>query len=179
MASTYEGVKLGLLFLDTKRLKDRLIPIVKDRRITKEVQKQLGNFEESILKNYRLFFSYAIKDSDTFQIKQMADYWESRNSNIQVRYFERDKKMGRDILEYMESGIAWCNRFVSFHSENSLKSDAVQQEYKMAQYEGKKVFTITNNPATLPLWAKSNAVSTWNGMVSTDLKGMLEKIINL
>lgn len=176
---TNKDIKLGLIFLDSKRLQEKLIPLIGDRQINSDIQTQLGNFEESVLQSYRLFFSYAIKDSNIFQIRQIAEYWESHNTNVQVRFFERDKRVGRDILDYMETGISWCNRFIWFHSENSMESGAVNQEYKMAQFEGKKIFTISKNPKILPLSAKSNKSIEWTGYNNINLENILQQIIQL
>lgn len=179
LAYTSSDIKMGGLFFDTSRVKEKLAHIVKDRTLNSDIQRQFSNFEESILKSYRLFFSYALKDSDLFNVKNIASYWESHNTNVQIRYFERDKKFGRDIYEYMESGVAWCNRFIWFHSDNSLKSDAVQQEFKMAQNQGKKLFTITNHLEALPILAKSNKYYSWTNQASVDLDNLLNQIIKM
>ncbi|MHA1340512.1 MAG: hypothetical protein ACTSRZ_09950 [Promethearchaeota archaeon] len=176
---TDHNIKLGLLYLEANRLIKKLIPYLTHRSISSTLKKELNNFEESILKNYRLFFSYALKDSDDFKIREIAKYWEENYDNVQIRYFERDKKVGIDILDYMESGIAWCNRFIWFHSENSEDSEAVKQEYKMAQLEGKKIFTITKNPSLLQISAKANEFVIWKDFTNINLDDLIQRIIKL
>ncbi|MFX0066046.1 MAG: TIR domain-containing protein [Candidatus Hermodarchaeota archaeon] len=160
--------KLGLVFLDFKRASQRLAQIpytMPTRKVS--LEDRLQELEDEFRENYRIFFSYSMKDSQRFKIKEIAEYLENKPSNIQIIYFEKSKTTGEDILDYMERGVEWCNLFIWFHSEDSKESSAVQKEYKMAEYLGKKIITITEDFNTLPLTARVTWALQFNENVET------------
>ncbi|MFX1534284.1 MAG: TIR domain-containing protein, partial [Promethearchaeota archaeon] len=152
VGGTSKDVRLGLAFLDFRRSSEVLAKIpytMPTRKIS--LEDRLQELEDEFRENYRIFFSYSMKDSQRFKIKEIAEYLENKPSNIQIMYFEKSKTTGEDILDYMQRGVEWCNLFIWFHSEDSKESSAVQKEYKMAEYLGKKIITITEDFNTLPL----------------------------
>ncbi|MFX0077259.1 MAG: TIR domain-containing protein [Candidatus Hermodarchaeota archaeon] len=152
---TTKDVRFGLIMLDIKRTVEKLRKIpysMPERKVS--LERRLEEIEDEFRENYKLFFSYAKADSSKFKIKELADYVDNNFPNVQVMYFEKSKLAGEDILDYMERGVNWCNFFVWVHSPESMKSEAVKKEYKMAVYLGKKIISITNDFNSLPLSAR-------------------------
>ncbi len=168
VGGTSKDVRLGLAFLDFRRSSEVLAKIpytMPTRKIS--LEDRLQELEDEFRENYRIFFSYSMKDSQRFKIKEIAEYLENKPSNIQIMYFEKSKTTGEDILDYMQRGVEWCNLFIWFHSEDSKESSAVQKEYKMAEYLGKKIITITEDFNTLPLTARVTWALQFNEHVET------------
>ncbi|MFX1250570.1 MAG: TIR domain-containing protein [Promethearchaeota archaeon] len=168
VGGTSIDAKLGLVFLDFRRASEKLAKIpytMPTRKVS--LEDRLQQLEDEFRENYRIFFSYSMKDSQRFKIKEIAEYLEKQPSNIEIMYFEKSKTTGEDILDYMERGVEWCNLFIWFHSEDSKESSAVQKEYKMAEYLGKKIITITEDFNTLPLTARVTWALQFNEHVET------------
>jgi len=138
------------------------------------LEKRLQEIEDEFKENYKIFFSYAKKVSQYFQIDKIASILEKNNPNVEVMYFEKSKIAGEDILDYMERGVKWCNIFVWFHSKNSLKSKAVIKEYKIAVYLGKKIITITEDFNALPLSARVS----WAILYDPNIDKLCPKLMN-
>lgn len=168
-------VRLGLIFLDLGRTVDKIrdIPYTMPKRKV-SLEKRLQEIEDEFKENYRIFFSYAKKDTEYFQISNIAKYLEKNNPNVEIMYFEKSKIAGEDILDYMERGVNWCNMFVWFHSMNSLESKAVIKEYKMAVYLGKNVISITEDFNALPLSARV----TWAILYDPNVQELCQKLMN-
>ena len=168
-------VKLGLIFLDTTfavRKISKIPYIMPIRKIS--LEKKLEEIEDEIQEKYKIFFSYAKSDSSKFKIKEIAEFLENNFPNVEIMYFEKSKKTGEDILDYMERGVNWCNIFIWFHSPESMKSEAVKKEYKMAVYLGKNVITITEDFNSLPLSARV----TWALLFNENIEETCNQIMN-
>jgi predicted regulator of Ras-like GTPase activity (Roadblock/LC7/MglB family) len=159
---TSKDIKLGTTFLDMKRSCDKIVNLPYSMPESKiNLKAKLNELEMQTSEQYKIFFSYASVDCDHFQIEKIAQILESKHSNIKTRYYKRDIKPGQDLIDYMEEGVMWSNIFIWFHSENSSQSSAVDKEYKMAEYEKKKIITITEDfnklrPAVRVTWVVSH-----------------------
>lgn len=175
-------VRLGLIFLDTKRTIEKMSKIpyeMPERKVS--FTKKLDEIEEILLENYKIFISYARADSEHFRISEFGNFLEDEFSDVEVMYFEKSKTAGEDILDYMTRGVKWCNVFVWFHSENAEKSSAVEKEYKMAEYLSKNIVSITEDRNRLPLSAKVGWVFPFNEIVedlSNNIYNNLKDVLN-
>jgi len=79
---------------------------------------------------YNIFISYTTLDRDYFQIKKIVKELKEYPTINQVSYWERDSKA--NIVEFMDRTLEVSNTFILFCSENSLKSDAVKDEWQAA-----------------------------------------------
>ncbi|MCK4380588.1 MAG: toll/interleukin-1 receptor domain-containing protein, partial [Candidatus Lokiarchaeota archaeon] len=79
---------------------------------------------------YNLFISYSTVDRDYFQIKKLVKELKKYPNINQVSYWERDSKA--NIVEFMDKTLEVSNTFILFCSENSLKSNAVKDEWQAA-----------------------------------------------
>jgi len=175
LVRTISEVRLGLVMLDLRRTAENLHKIpytIPERKIS--LEKKLEEIEDEIQENNKFFFSYAMSDSSKFQIKEIADYLEDYYTNVEIMYFEKSKKTGEDILDYMERGVRWCNFFIWFHSPESMNSEAVKKEYKMATYLGKNILTITEDFNSLPLSARV----TWSLLFNKNIEEICKQIMN-
>jgi predicted regulator of Ras-like GTPase activity (Roadblock/LC7/MglB family) len=164
---TKRDIMLGLFYLDCKRITQRLKLIeykISQKKLN--LEKKLQEIEDEFQERYKFFFSYAKEDSERFKIKELSEYLEKNFQNAEIMYFEKSKTSGEDILDYMERGVNWCNVFVWFHSKESVSSQAVEKEYKMAMYLGKNIISITEDFNALPLSARV----TWSLKYNPDVK---------
>ncbi|MFX1568399.1 MAG: right-handed parallel beta-helix repeat-containing protein [Promethearchaeota archaeon] len=81
-------------------------------------------------KKYNLFISYSTVDRDYFQIKKIVKELKKFPKINQVSYWERDSKA--NIVEFMDETLEVSNTFLLFCSENSIKSNAVKDEWQAA-----------------------------------------------
>ncbi|MFX1574176.1 MAG: leucine-rich repeat domain-containing protein [Promethearchaeota archaeon] len=97
------------------------------------------NFDKE--KGIRVFLSYSTLDSPYFQIPEIAESLEIYPEIDEIFYWEEDS--GENIVEYMEKTLKKCNVFVLFCSPNSIKSQAVTDEWQAAfQLRKKKLLKI-------------------------------------
>jgi len=175
LVKTTKNVRLGLILLNIRVSAEKISKIpykMPKRKIS--LEKKLEEIEEDIQENYKIFFSYANADSAKFKIKEIADYLENNFPRVEIMYFEKSKMAGEDILDYMERGVNWCNFFIWFHSPESMKSEAVIKEYKMAVYLGKRIISITEDFNTLPLSARV----TWAILFKENIKEIGNQLMN-
>ncbi len=91
--------------------------------------------------NYKIFLSYSTQDSDYFEIPKIAEHLKKYEEIDDVLFWERDS--GENIVEYMEKALRKCNVFILYCSENSLQSQAVNDEWQAAfQMRKKQILKI-------------------------------------
>jgi predicted regulator of Ras-like GTPase activity (Roadblock/LC7/MglB family) len=168
-------VKLSLIFLDSKRACEKLA-YIKYEMPPKSInlEKKLITIEDEFKEHYRIFMSYVKSDSEVFKIPEIAKTLEKNNPNIEVMYFEKSLKAGEEIMDYMENGVNWCNKFLWFHSARAMQSVPVKKEYKMAEYLGKDIITITTDFNALPTLART----TWVMSYIPNIEELCKKIID-
>lgn len=170
---------LVAVFLDFKNAIEKInkIPyIMPAGKIS--LERKLEEIEDEFQENYKIFFSYAKSDSSKFKIKEIAEYLETSFPNVEAMYFEKSNIAGEDILDYMERGVNWCNFFIWFHSPESMKSEAVKKEYKMAVYLGKKIISITTDFNELPLSARVTWSLLFKGNSNEICNQLMDDITN-
>ncbi len=175
LVNSNNNVKLGLIFLDLKRLRKQILDVPYEIPKRKEsLEDKLQQVQDEIQENYKVFFSYCQVDSERFHVKKIAEFMMKRYPNVEVKYFEKSKTTGEAILDYMEESVKWCNIFVWFYSENAADSGPVQDEYKMAKYLSKKIISVTEDFNILPLSARV----AWALKFEPDLKKMASTLYN-
>jgi len=175
LVKSARDAKLGLVFLGIKDAVEKIRKIhytIPERKIS--IERKLEEIEDDFQENYKIFFSYAKSDSAKFKIKEIADYLNIKFLNVEIMYFEKSKIAGEDILDYMERGVKLCNFFIWFHSPESMLSEAVKKEYKMAVYPGKNIISITEDFNSFPLSMRV----TWSILFKEDLKEIGNQLMN-
>ncbi|MBD3350029.1 MAG: TIR domain-containing protein [Candidatus Lokiarchaeota archaeon] len=157
LAKLESDARVDLVFMEMRRTVKHSIEIdveslyYETRTIKESLKDKLEEIDKTFTDKIKVFFSYAVKDSQSFKIKQIAETLESE-SDIEVMYWERDKKPGQDLLDYMTFGVQWCDFFVFFYSQNSEESKACQKEYRMADIIEKTIISVTNDKNNLPIY---------------------------
>ena len=109
-----------------------------------------------IAEGFNIFLSYSTKDTEYFNIKEVASRLESYPKIDKVLYWEVDS--GEDIVDYMERTLRISRVFVLFCSEHSIKSKAVEDEWHSAfqvRKEGKmKIVPVYENEDDIPYLLK-------------------------
>ncbi len=119
-------------------LKERIQTLDKSLTPLKKYTKEI-DFDKK--KGLRVFLSYSTLDSPYFQIPEIAKSLEIYPEIDEIFYWEENS--GENIVEYMEKTLKKCNVFVFFCSENSIKSQAVTDEWQAAfQLRKKKLLKI-------------------------------------
>lgn len=85
---------------------------------------------------YNIFLSYSTLDSKNYEIPKIAENLEKYPEIDRVLFWEVDSK--ENIVEYMEETLKISNTFILFCSENSAKSQAVEDEWQAAYQLMKK-----------------------------------------
>lgn len=108
-------------------LKERVQPLDKSLAPLKKDVKKMTLDKK---KGFRIFLSYSTLDSTYFQIPDIAKSLERYPEIDEIFYWEESS--GENIVEYMEKTLKKCNVFILFCSENSIKSQAVTDEWQAA-----------------------------------------------
>ena len=87
-----------------------------------------------------VFFSYAIKDSQLYKIKEIAEAVALYEDIEQVLYFEDDTK--DNFVQYMNTYVGECDVMVLFCSPNALQSRFVEDEWMAAHAMGKPIIPV-------------------------------------
>ncbi|MFX0065972.1 MAG: glycine cleavage system protein GcvH [Candidatus Hermodarchaeota archaeon] len=88
----------------------------------------------------KVFFSYATKDSEKFQIPKLAQLLKSKPGIEKVYYWE--KHASGSIIEYMEKNVKASDTCVFFYSSVAKASRPVQMERDMAVYQDKHIIPV-------------------------------------
>ncbi len=88
----------------------------------------------------KVFFSYATKDSEKFQIPKLAQLLKSKPGIEKVYYWE--KHASGSIIEYMEKNVKAADTCVFFYSPVAKFSKPLQMERDMAVYQDKHIIPI-------------------------------------
>lgn len=86
--------------------------------------------EKYFMKEINIFLSYSTLDSEHFKISEIAKNLEKYPEINKLLFWEADS--GEDIVDYMERTLQLSKTFILFCSENSMKSQAVEDEWKAA-----------------------------------------------
>ncbi|MFX0067103.1 MAG: leucine-rich repeat domain-containing protein [Candidatus Hermodarchaeota archaeon] len=97
----------------------------------------------------KVFFSYATKDRDSFQIPKLAQLLEAKPEIEKVYYWEEDAT--GSILKFMEEKVTEADTCVFFYSAVAAASSAVELERNMAVHLGKHIVPIFTNLEDIPL----------------------------
>ena len=133
-----------------KRMKDlKIEEKMADKELLTTYGKMVG-FQKSGLV---VFVSYATKDADFFNIKEVAETI-STNQNIDdVLYWQEDMK--DNIIKYMNENLGKCDVFILFCSPNALKSEPVEKEWTAAEILGKPIIPVFLKADHIPPLLKS------------------------
>jgi len=95
-----------------------------------------------------VFISYAMKDSDFYQIPYIAEELKTFPNISDVFYCEAD--VHDDFIEYMNEYVPKCNVFIMFCSENASLSRYVKLEWQMALNLNKKIIPVFIDQKYIP-----------------------------
>ncbi|MFX1566907.1 MAG: TIR domain-containing protein [Promethearchaeota archaeon] len=127
------------------------------------------------IKNQRVFLSYSTLDAEHFRISDIVKELEVYPEIKKVSYWQADSK--QNIVEFMEDTLKNTDIFVLFCSKNSVKSNAVKDEWQAAFQMRKKgmlkIIPVYDNEDDIPvlLWQMLNVKYTEN-----DFEGFIEKL---
>ncbi|MBY8985620.1 MAG: right-handed parallel beta-helix repeat-containing protein, partial [Candidatus Lokiarchaeota archaeon] len=157
-------------------------PVIKEEvsKTTKKVETKEAVMAPPVIKReegkkLNLFISYSTADRDYFQIEKIVTELKKYPNVNLISYWERDSKA--NIVEYMDKTLEVSNTFVLFCSENSLKSNAVKDEWQAAfqmRKEGLiKLIPIYEDQKHIPkiLWHLLNVKYE-----KDDFKGFIENL---
>ncbi len=124
------------------------------------------------LKQLKVFLSYSTLDAEHFQISNIVKRLEKYPEIKKASYWQADSK--QNIVEFMEDTLKNTDVFVLFCSPNSVKSNAVKDEWQAAFQMRKrgmlKIIPIFENEDHIPvlLWQMLNVKFTkddFNGFI--------------
>lgn len=108
-----------------------------------------SNLNQDIL----IFMSYATKDADLFNVKEIAEKL-TKSADIQdVLYWQED--MEDNIIEYMNDNIGKCHAMILFCSKAALDSIPVKKEWTAAEAAGLPIIPVFYDINHVPTLLKS------------------------
>ena len=127
------------------------------------------------LNKQRVFLSYSTLDAEHFQISNIVKELEVYPEIKKVSYWQADSK--QNIVEFMEDTLKNTDVFVLFCSKNSVKSNAVKDEWQAAFQMRKKgmvkIIPVFEDEDDIPvlLWQMLNVK-----FAKDDFNGFIEKL---
>ncbi|MFX1397774.1 MAG: SCP2 sterol-binding domain-containing protein [Promethearchaeota archaeon] len=104
--------------------------------------------EEKPPKGAIIFVSYATKDADDYQVKEIAERLTENDEIEDVLYWQEDMK--DNIIKYMNDNLGKCDLMILFCSENALKSEPVNDEWMAAKALRKPIIPVFNIVEHIP-----------------------------
>ena len=98
--------------------------------------------------NILIFLSYATKDAELFEVREIAKRLTNYAKIQDVLYWQED--MDDNIFEYMDENIGKCDAMVLFCSKNALESVPVKKEWTAADALGKPIIPVFIDPSYIP-----------------------------
>lgn len=132
-------IVIVLLVKHKRDIIDSLVkqPQIKTRDLKGESVKQSnGERNEKLI----IFISYAIDDSQFFNVREIAEKLTSYNNIGDVLYCEEDAR--DNFIKYMNEYIGKCDVMILFCSPNALKSEFVEDEWMAARAMRKLVIPV-------------------------------------
>ncbi len=103
---------------------------------------------EDFPENIVIFISYATKDTDRFQIKEIANTLTKFEEIKSVLYWQED--MHDNIFEYMNENLAKCDLMLLFCSQFALQSVPVRKEWTAADAINIPIIPVFVNVDDIP-----------------------------
>ncbi|MFW9937088.1 MAG: TIR domain-containing protein [Candidatus Thorarchaeota archaeon] len=143
-------------------------------QFTEEERRVLGKELKLEVNKFKIFISYATKDSKYFQVSDIAKKLLNYREIGEVLYWEESLK--DDIYSYMNKNLGLCDTFLLFCSSNALQSEAVEMEWQAALKIKKKIIPIFIKESDIP-----PLLSTKLGVqfIKEDLEKTIEQIHQL
>ncbi len=132
------------------------------------------------IKKLRVFLSYSTLDTEHFQISNIVKNLEVFPEIKKVSYWEADSN--QNIVEFMEETLKNTDVFVLFCSQNSVKSNAVKDEWQAAFQMRKKgllkIIPVYEDEDLIPvlLWQMLNVKFTKDNF-SAFIEKLYEEIL--
>lgn len=124
-------IAIGLLYFPRKAKKVFLESIKSEERVPILEEKK---------QDLIIFVSYAIKDSQLFNVKQIAETLTLYDKIEDVLYCEEDTL--DNFIKYMNENIGICDVMILFCSPNALNSEFVEDEWMAARAMRKPVIPV-------------------------------------
>ncbi|MFX1255958.1 MAG: TIR domain-containing protein, partial [Promethearchaeota archaeon] len=129
----------------------------------------------------KVFFSYATKDSENYQIPKLVQLLEKKFGIEKVYYWERDT-VG-SIIEYMNTYVPASDACIFFYSKIAAESEPVKMERDMAVYENKYVIPvfmdINDVPPILKIQAGVNALNKSSEQIISEIYRLISQKFNI
>ncbi len=143
-------VYIWIIILLSKYEKEKLkslITIGKPKPIYEErVLKKKGKLEDR--NNLIGFISYAMADSQLFNIRKIAEELTKYDKIEDILYFEEDTQ--DNFIKYMDRNISRCDVIILFCSPNALRSEFVEDEWMAAHAIKKPIIPVFINRDHIP-----------------------------
>ncbi len=173
---------------DENLIEQIILEMIKNREISAEYfssSKSLAFYQQAKeaapisqledINKQRVFLSYSTLDAEHFQISDIVKELEVYPEIKKVSYWQADSK--QNIVEFMEDTLKNTDVFVLFCSKNSVKSNAVKDEWQAAFQMRKKgmvkIIPVYEDEDDIPvlLWQMLNVK-----YAKDDFNGFIEKL---
>ena len=104
--------------------------------------------ERTEKKKLLIFISYAMKDSEIFKIREIAETLTNFIEIKDVLYCEEDTR--NDFIQYMNKYVGKCDILLLFCSPNALKSAFVNKEWSAADAMNKQIIPVFTHSDYIP-----------------------------
>jgi len=111
-----------------------------------EIKEEIESFR--VEKPILVFASYATKDVDTFNIREITEALSSCKEIEKVLYWQ--EHMDDNIFGYMDENLGKCDVMILFCSKRALNSIPVKKEWTAADALGKPIIPIFVDPTHIP-----------------------------
>lgn len=130
-----------------KREKE-LVAFMKGKSINDQSVPNVSSIKEKDGNKITIFISYATKDSEDFNIQEIAKGLSNYKEIENVLYWQ--EHMNDNIIKYMNDNLAKCDVMLLFCSENALNSLPVEKEWTAADALNKPIIPVFSNLNYIP-----------------------------
>jgi len=125
-----------------------LIAFMEGKSDNKLGMHEMDSISEKVGKNIMIFISYATKDAEIFNIKQIAKSLNTFEEIKNVLYWQ--EHMEDNIIKYMNDNLGKCDLMILFCSKNALSSIPVEKEWTAADALNKPIIPVFSDPKYIP-----------------------------
>ena len=138
-------------------IKGNLQGLIKGNTLIFKKESSIETPKEELIQEARqnkiVFVSYATKDADLFNIKEIAENLTIYDEIEEVLYYEAESY--DNFVKYMNDNLGRCDVVLLFCSPNALKSGAVEKEWTAADAMDKPIIPVFIRTDHIPPLLKS------------------------
>jgi len=135
-----------------KDAQKRLFAAVVSKKDQREIQIEYAPKDKGIVpakeQDFLVFVSYATKDAEIFKVRELSEALTKHEEITDVLYWQEHMK--DNIIKYMNDNLGKCDVMLLFCSPNALLSEPVEKEWTAADFMGKPIIPIFNDPDHIP-----------------------------